>query len=74
MIYQNVLASKFLKAETWLKMCILRTSLVAQWIGPSCQYRRLGFNPQSKKIPHTTEQLSPCTTTVESALEPGNPN
>ena len=27
-----------------------------------------GFNPWPGKIPHATEQLSPCTTTTEPAL------
>ena len=27
-----------------------------------------GFKPWSGKIPHTAEQLSPCTTTTEPAL------
>ena len=27
-----------------------------------------GFNPWSGKIPHATEQLSPCATTTEPAL------
>ena len=30
--------------------------------------RRLGFNPWSKTIPHTAEQLSPCTPSTEPAL------
>ena len=37
----------------------------------SCQCRRHGFYPWSGKIPHTTEQLSPCATNYW-ALEPGN--
>jgi len=31
----------------------------------ACQHRRLRFDPWSGKIPHTVEQLSPCTTTTE---------
>ena len=31
----------------------------------ACQCRRHGFNPSSRKIPHATEQLSPCSTTTE---------
>ena len=34
----------------------------------ACQCRGHGFNPWSTKIPHATEQLSPCTTTIELAL------
>ena len=31
----------------------------------TCQCRGHGFKPWSRKIPHATEQLSPCTTTTE---------
>ena len=34
----------------------------------ACQCRRHEFNPQSEKIPHVMEQLSPCTTTTEPVL------
>ena len=34
----------------------------------ACQYRRCGFDPRSRKIPHVKEQLNPCTTTVEPKL------
>ena len=41
----------------------------------ACRCRRHGFDPWSGKIPHTTEQLSPCTTNYWAcALEPGNCN
>ncbi|KAJ8784364.1 hypothetical protein J1605_008297 [Eschrichtius robustus] len=40
-------------------------SLVAQWLRITCQCRGHGFEPWSGKIPHVTEQLSPCTTTTE---------
>ena len=30
-----------------------------------CQCRRHEFDPRSGKIPYTTEQLSPCATTIE---------
>ena len=43
-------------------------SLGAQWWGSTCQYRRHGFNPWSGKIPHVTEQLTPCTTAAEPVL------
>ena len=43
-----------------------RASLVAQWSAWQC--RGHGFNPWSGKIPHAAEQLSPCTTTTETAL------
>ena len=33
----------------------------------ACQCRGHGFEPWSGKIPHATEQLSPCTTTTEPA-------
>ena len=35
----------------------------------TCQCRRHGFDPQSRKIPHATEQLSPCAITTESMLQ-----
>ena len=31
----------------------------------ACQYRGHRFEPWSRKIPHATEQLSPCATTTE---------
>ena len=34
----------------------------------ACQCRRHRFDPLSKKIPHASEQLSLCTTTVEPVL------
>ena len=34
----------------------------------ACQCRRHLFDPLSKKIPHASEQLSLCTTTVEPVL------
>ena len=34
---------------------------------PACRGR--GFEPWSGKIPHATEQLSPCATTTEPPLE-----
>ena len=34
----------------------------------TCQFRGHGFEPWSGKIPHATEQLSPCTTTTEPVL------
>ena len=37
----------------------------------ACKCRRHKFNPQPGKIPHVTEQLSPCAKTIEHpALEP----
>ena len=39
---------------------LLRTSLVAQWIRIHCQCKGHQFNPQSGRIPHAMEQLSPC--------------
>ena len=34
----------------------------------ACQCRRHGFDPWSGKIPHTSEELSPCATTTEPVL------
>ena len=35
----------------------------------TCQCRGHGFEPWSGKIPHATEQLNPCATTTEPAVE-----
>ena len=35
------------------------TSLVVLWIESTCQGEGRGFNPQSRKVPHALEQLSP---------------
>ena len=48
--------------------CITGASLVVQWLRIACQCRGHGFEPWSGKIPHATEQLSPCATTTEPAL------
>ena len=47
-----------------------RTSLVVQGLKnkSACQCRRHGFNAWSGKIPHASEQLSPCTTMTEPVL------
>ena len=34
----------------------------------ACQCRRHRFDPWSGKIPHASEQLTPCTTTPDPAL------
>ena len=34
----------------------------------ACQCGEHGFDPWSGRIPHATEQLSPCTTTTEPVL------
>ena len=42
--------------------------LAPRWLSgkeSAYQCRRYRFDPRSRKIPHATEQLSPCTTTVE---------
>ena len=40
----------------------------------SCQCRRHGFNSWSMKIPHATEPLSLCSSTIRPALETGSHN
>ena len=35
----------------------------------ACQCKRHGFDSWSQKIPHASEQLSPCTTTTEPVLQ-----
>ena len=42
-----------------------RTYLVIRWIGIHLAMQGHWFDPWSGKIPHATEQLSPCTTTFE---------
>ena len=44
------------------------TWLVAQWVRIRLPVQGTGFDPWSGKIPHTTEQLSPCATTTEPVL------
>ena len=34
----------------------------------ACQWKRHGFDPWPRKIPHATEQLSLCATTIEPVL------
>ena len=34
----------------------------------ACHWKRHGFNPWSRKIPHAVEELSPCITTMEPML------
>ena len=38
-----------------------------------CQWRGHGFSPWSRRIPHTAEQLSWCTTTAEPVLRAREP-
>ena len=40
----------------------------------TCQCRGHGFEPWSRKIPHATEQLSPCATTTEGRAQQRRPN
>ena len=40
-----------------------------QWLSDkesTCQFRGHGFDPRSRKIPHTVEQLNRCVATAES--------
>ena len=41
------------------------TSLVVQWLRIHLPMQGHRFNPWSRKIPHASEQLSPCATTTE---------
>ena len=65
---QQVPFSGFTAAFTKLLTTHVRASLVAQWLRICYQCRGHGFEPWSRKIPHATEQLSPCATTTEPAL------
>ena len=61
--------------RSWQRADTLRT--LAEWKNiqglpwwlrgkePACQCRRRGFSPWSERIPHTLEQRSLCTTTIE---------
>ena len=60
--------------RNFLKITQLGTSLVVQWLRirlpkkkkeSACQYRRHRFNSWSRKIPHTSGQLSPCAATTK---------
>ena len=44
-------------------------SLVVLCKESTCQCRRHGFNPWSRKIPAASEQLSPCATTTKPVLQ-----
>ena len=39
----------------------------------ACQCRRHGFNPWYRKIPHATERLNPCATSIELCCRVGEP-
>ena len=41
------------------------TSLVAQWLRIRLPMQGTRFEPWSGKVPHATEQLSPCATTTK---------
>ena len=67
--------------KLYYKAVVIKTvwwaSLVAQWLGVCCQCRWHRFEPWSGRIPHATEQMSPCATATEAhtprahALQPG---
>ena len=47
---------------------VLKLQVLPWWLGgqeSTCQCGIRRFNPQSVKIPHTVEQLRPCSTTTE---------
>ena len=54
---------------SFLFLNVLSTSLVAQWLRIRLPMQGHGFEPWSGKIPHAAEQLSPCATTTEPALQ-----
>ena len=59
------LSPKVYSAKDTIRLCksyyikIHWASLVAQWLRVLCQWRRRGFYPWSRTIPHAVEQLSP---------------
>ena len=51
--------------------CFLENNQFPWWLTgkeSTCQCRKHGLDTLSRKIPHTTEQLRPCATTIEPAL------
>ena len=67
LINQNVILLKRIPGR---KKKNSSTSLVAECYENTCRCRGHGFNPWSRKIPHAVEQLSPCTATKPTLLEP----
>ena len=60
----------------WWK-CKLAEPALAWWLSgkeSTCQFRRLGFDPWSRKIPRTVGQLNSCTTTESVLQSPGATN
>ena len=60
------------KIKTSLILKKQQKSKLPWWLSgkeSACPCRRLRFDPWSGKIPHTVEQLSPRTTTIEPVLE-----
>ena len=54
--------------KTYTKTEHFGASLVVQLLRIACQCKGYGFEPWAGKIPHATEQLSPCATTTEPVL------
>ena len=62
---------KALKKPIFIKKKLkkeMKTFLVARWVRICLQCRRHGFDPWSGRIPHASEQPSPCATTAEPML------
>ena len=65
----NQETSNKMAMSTYLSIITLNVNgLGTSLVESACQCRGHRFNPWSRKIPHATEQLSPCTTTTEPAL------
>ena len=65
------IANVYWGPQTWWLSPLRSTPVLPRWLRGTectCQCRRHRFDPLSRKIPHATEQLSPCTTTTEPVL------
>ena len=60
--------------EKQIKIPITGASLWLSGQVSACQCKRHRFNPGSGKIPHASELLSLCTTTIESVLRAQEPH
>ena len=55
-------------SQTWWLSPLRSTPGLPRWLcgtESTCQCRRRGFDPSSRKTPHAAEQLNPCSTTTE---------
>ena len=68
----QVSTSWFMRRKEVVSIMLQSRRRLPWWLSgkeSACQCRRHRFNPWSRKIPHAAEQLSPCATTIELALQ-----